>query len=168
MMKLRSQRPKAKSVTEGRGSGGRGYGRRCGDGRVGHGGDRTNTWGKWGTNKGDPATPGTNISLGDGVEMQNGKWIMNCKSCGWNETYTSWFHGEWSCNQSTFCIPATHVFWGKLGTTPSAEKGSAPAASTASFGVFRGQLSGVINQHKTEAEGGVFEYFLSEIKGLLN
>jgi hypothetical protein len=55
-----------------------------------------------------------------------------------------------------------------LGTTPSAEKGSAPAASTASFGVFRGQLSGVINQHKTEAEGGVFEYFLSEIKGLLN
>jgi hypothetical protein len=53
----------AKSVTEGRGSGGLGHG--CGrdDGHGGHGGDHTNTQGKWGTNKGDPATPGTNTSL---------------------------------------------------------------------------------------------------------
>jgi hypothetical protein len=56
--------------------------------------------------------------------------MMNCKLCRWNETHTSWFHGEWNRNQSTFCILVTHVFWGKSGTTPSAEKGLAPAAST--------------------------------------
>jgi hypothetical protein len=61
--------------------------------------------------------------------------------CRLNETNTSQFHGKWNRNQSTFCIPATHVFWGKLGTTPSAEKVPAPAAGTASSGVSRGQLS---------------------------
>ncbi len=86
----------AKSVTEGRGSDGCGCGRGRGDGCGGHVGDRTNTWGKWGTNKGDPATPGTNTSLGDGVKKRNRKWMMNCKSCGWNETHTSQFHGEWN------------------------------------------------------------------------
>ncbi len=127
----------AKSVTEGGGSGGRGHERRHGDGRCGHGGDRTNTRGKRGTSNGDPVTPGTNTSSGDGVKKQNGKWMMNCKLCRWNETYTSWFHGKWNCNQSTFCIPATHVFWGKLGITSSVEKGPPPALSTASFGVSR-------------------------------
>jgi hypothetical protein len=94
--------------------------------------------------------------------------MMNCKSRGWNETHTSWFHGKWNCNQSTFCIPATHVFWGKLRTTPSAEKGRAPAAITASSGVSRGQLSELIDWHKTEAEDGAFASFFSEFKGLLN
>ncbi len=141
----KAKEARAKSVTEGRSSGGRGCGCGCSDGRGGHGGDRTNTWGKWGTNKGDPAAPGTNASSGDGVEKQNGKWMMNCKSCGWNETHTSQFHGKWNCNQSTFCIPVTHGFWGKSGTTPSAEKGPAPAASTTSCGVSRGQLSELIN-----------------------
>ncbi len=70
--------------------------------------------------------------------------------------------------RSTFCIPATHVFWGKLGTTPSAEKGLAPAAGTASSGVSRGKLSGLINWYKTEAEDGAFASLLSEFKGLLN
>jgi hypothetical protein len=158
----------AKSVTEGRGSSGHGsgHGRGCGDGCGGRGGDHTNTRGEWGTNKGDPSTPGTSTSLGDGVEKQNGKWMMNCKSCQWNETHTSWFHGKWNCNQSTFCIPATHVFWGKLGTTPSAKKGLASAASTstASSGVFRGQLSGLINRYKTEADDGAFASFLSDSK----
>ncbi len=83
-----------KSVTEGCRSSGHGCGCGCGDGHGGRGGNRTNTWGKWGTNKGDPATPGTNKSLVDGVEKQNGKWMMNCKSCGWNETHTSHFHPE--------------------------------------------------------------------------
>ncbi len=95
---------------------------------------------------------------------------MNCKSCGWNEAHTSQFHGEWNRNQSTFCIPATHVFWGKSGRTPSAEKGPSPAASTstASSGVSRGQLSGLINQYKTEADDGAFASVLSEFEGLLN
>ncbi len=106
----KAKEARAKSVTEGCSSGGCGCGRGHGDGCGGCGGDRTNTRGKWGTNKGDPATPGTNASSGDGVKEQNGKWMMNCKSCGWNETHTSLFHGEWNCNQSTFCIPATHVF----------------------------------------------------------
>ncbi len=76
---------------------------------------------------------------------------MNFKLCGWNETHMSWLHGEWNQNQSTFCIPMTHVFWGKSGTTLSAEKGLAPAAGTASSGVSRGHLSGLINWYKTEA-----------------
>jgi hypothetical protein len=62
----------------------------------------------------------------------------------------------------------THVFWGKLGTTHSAEKGPAPAAGTASSGVSRGQLSGLIDQYKTEADNGMFVSFLSEFEGLLN
>jgi hypothetical protein len=96
--------------------------------------------------------------------------MMNCKLYRWNETHTSWFHGKLNCNQSTFCIPATHVFWGKLGTTPSTEKGPAlPAStSTASSGVSRRQLSGLINQYKTEADDGAFASFLNEFKGLLN
>ncbi len=118
----------AKSVNDGRGSGGCGCGLRCGDGCGGCGGDCTNTQGKWGTNKGDPATPGTNTSSGDGFEKQNGKWMMNCKSCGWNKTHMSHFHGKCNCNQSTFYIPATHVFLGKWGTTLYMEKGLTPCS----------------------------------------
>ena len=153
---------------DGRGSGGRGRGRGRGDGRGGRGGDRTNTRGKWGANKGDPATPGTNTSSSDGVEKRNGKWMMSCKSCGWNETHTSRFHGEWDRNQSTFCIPATHVFWTKSGSTPSAAKGPTPAAGTASSGVSKGQLSGLINRYKTDSDDGAFTSFLSEFESLLN
>jgi hypothetical protein len=82
----------------------------------------------------------------------------------------SWFHGEWNHNQSIFCTPATHVFWGKSGTTPSVEKGPAPAASrsTASSGVSRGQFSESTSRYKTEAEDGAFAFFLSEFKRLLN
>ncbi len=85
----KAKEARAKSITEGCGSGGCGRGHGRGEGPGGHGGDRANTWGKWGTNKGDPGTPGTNSFLGDGVEKQNGKWMMNCKSCGWNETHAS-------------------------------------------------------------------------------
>jgi hypothetical protein len=95
--------------------------------------------------------------------------MMICKSCRWNETHTSQFHGKWNCNQSTFCLPATHVFWGKSGTTPSAEKSPAPAASTstASSGASRGQLSRLINRYKTEADDRAFASFLSEFEGFL-
>ncbi len=64
----KAKEARAKSVTEGCGSGGCGCGRGRSDGCGGRGGDRTNTWGKLGTNKGDPATSGTNTSLDDGVE----------------------------------------------------------------------------------------------------
>jgi hypothetical protein len=94
--------------------------------------------------------------------------MMNCKSCGWNESHTSGFHGEWNRNQSTFCIPVTHVFWTKSGDTPSAEKGPPPAAGTASSGVSRGQLSGLINWYKTESDDGAFTSFLTEFEGMLN
>ena len=153
---------------DGRSSGGCGCGRGCGDGQGGRGGDGTNTRGKWGATKGDPVNPGTNTSLGC-VENWNGKWMMNCKSCGWNETHTSGFHSEGNRNQSTFCIPLTHVFWTKSGTTPSAEKvPPRAAAGTASSGVSRGQLSGLINWYKTESDDGMFLSFLSEFEGLLN
>jgi hypothetical protein len=66
------------------------------------------------------------------------------KSCGWNESHTSKYHGEWNQNQSTFSIPATPVFWSKLGTIPSAEKSPTPAVGSASSGVSKGQLSGLI------------------------
>ncbi len=68
---------RAKSVTEGCGSGGHGCGRGCSDGHGGRGGDRTNSRGNWGTNKGDPATPSINTYLGDGVEKQ--KWKVDDK-----------------------------------------------------------------------------------------
>jgi hypothetical protein len=155
---------------DGRGSGGRGRGRGRGrgDGRGGRGSDHTNTRGKWGAAKGDPANPGTN-TVSDGVENRNGKWMMNCKSCGWNETHTSGFHSMWKQNQSTFCIPSTHSFWAKSGTTPSSEKVPTPAAAgAASSGVSRGQLSGLINRYKTETDDGMFSSFLSEFEGLLN
>ncbi len=50
------------------------------------------------------------------------------------------------------------------------ENGPAPAAgtSTASSGDSRGQLSGLINWYKTEADDGVFASLLSEFEGLLN
>jgi hypothetical protein len=166
--KAKEARTKSKSVIEGRDSGGCGHGCGHGDGRCGRGGDRTHTQGNWGTNKDDPATPGKNTSSGDGVEKQNGKWMMNCKLFRWNETHRSQFHGKWNQNKSTFCIPATHVFWSESGTTPSEEKGPAPAADTASSGVSRGQLSGLINWYKTEADNGAFASFLSKFKGLLN
>ncbi len=56
-----------KSIGNGRGSGSRGRGRGHGDGPGGCGGDQNNTQGKWGATKGVPATPGMNLSLGDGV-----------------------------------------------------------------------------------------------------
>jgi hypothetical protein len=59
-----------KSVTKGCGSGGCGCGCGCGDGCGGRGGNRINTRGKWGTNKGDPATPSTNTSSSHGVETK--------------------------------------------------------------------------------------------------
>ena len=60
------------------------------------------------------------------------------------------------------------MFWSKPGTTPSVEKGPTATAGTASSGVSRGQLSGLINQYKTESDDGAFLSFLSEFKGLLN
>ena len=158
----------AKSIGKGRSSGGRGHGRGRGDGHGGRGGDQSNTPGKWGAIKGVAATPGTYTSSGDGVKQRNGKWLMNCKSCEWNESHTSKYHGKWNQHQSTFSIPATHVFWSKSDKTPFAEKGPTPAAGSASSGVSKGQLSGLINQYKTETEDGAFSSFLSEFEGLLN
>ncbi len=93
--------------------------------------------------------------------------MMNCKSCDWNDTHTSGYHGEWSHNQSTFQLPGTHVFWSKLGTTPSAEKGPAPASSSNTPGVSKGQLSGLISCYKTKTDDGAFASFLLEFEGLL-
>jgi hypothetical protein len=93
--------------------------------------------------------------------------MMNCKSCGWNDTHTSGYHGEWSCNQSTFQLPGTHIFWSESGTTPSAEKGPAPASSSTTHGVSKGQLSGLISRYKTKTDDGAFVSILSEFEGLL-
>ncbi len=69
----KAKEAREKSVTEGCGSGGCGCGHGLGDCRGGRGADCANTRRKWGTNKGDPATPGTNKSTGDGVKEQNEK-----------------------------------------------------------------------------------------------
>ncbi len=124
-----------------------------------------NTWGKWDATKGAPATLSTNTSLGGGVEKKNRKWIMNCKSCGWNESHTSKYHGEWNQNQSTFSIPATRVFWSKLGTVPSAEKSPTPAAGSASSGVSKGQLSGLIIDTKLRLTMELFCPFWVNLRG---
>ncbi len=93
---------------------------------------------------------------------------MNCKSCGLNNTHTSGYHGEWTRNQFAFKLPATHVFWSKLGSASSAEKGPPPTPSTATSGVSKGQLSGLIGWYKTETEDGMFASFLNEFEWLLN
>jgi hypothetical protein len=94
--------------------------------------------------------------------------MMNCKSCGWNDTHTSGYHGEWSRNQGSFQLPSTHCFWTKSGNTPSSEKAPAPASGTAtSAGIPKGQLSGLISRYKTDTEDGAFASFLSEFEGLL-
>ena len=94
--------------------------------------------------------------------------MMNCKSCGWNESHTSGYHGEWSHNQSAFQLPGTNVFWSKTGKTPSAEKGpTAVSSSNTSSGVPKGQLSGLISRYKTKTDDGPFASFLSEFEGLL-
>ena len=91
--------------------------------------------------------------------------MMNCKLCGWNErSHTSKYHSKWNCNQYTFNIPVTHVFWNKSGTSPSVEKAPNPAAGTASSGISRGQLSRLINQYKTESDDGAFASILSEFE----
>ncbi len=53
------------------------------------------------------------------------------------------------------------------GTTPSAEKGPAPASNSTTPGVSKGQLSGLIGRYKTKTDDGAFASFLSEFEGLL-
>ena len=144
---------------------GRGGGRSAGRGRGGGTNLRENSRGKWGGND-TPKNPGTNNS--GGIEKQNGEWKMNCKSCGWNATHTSGYHGEWSRNQSSFQLPATHIFWNKSGATPAASTPAPPAATAGGRLPSRGQLSGLINRHRTETDDGAFSSFLSEFEGLLN
>ena len=104
----------------------------------------------------------------DGIEKRNGSWVMNCRSCGWNDTHTSGYHGEWTRTQATFQLPATHCYWTKSGKVPSTEKAPAPAASgTTNAGLPKGQLSGLISRYKTETDDGAFASFLSEFEGLL-
>ena len=151
----------AKSIAEGRASGGCGHGLGCGGG---HGGDRTNTRAKWGSNDG-LTYPKSNKTLVNGVEKRNDSWMMNFKSCGWNKTHTSGYHGKWTRIQSAFKLPTTHVFWSKLGSALSAEKGPPPAPSTATSDVSEGQLSWLISQYKTETEDGMFAFFQNEFLG---
>ncbi len=60
------------------------------------------------------------------------------------------------------------MFWSKLGSAPSAENGPPPAPSTATPGISKGQLSGLISWYKTGTEDGMFASFMNEFKGLLN
>jgi hypothetical protein len=97
----KAKEARAKLVKEGHGDRGPGRGGdRSGQG-GGQGGDRTNTRNKWGAN-GGPKIPKNDKSSADGVKKKNGTWWMNCKSCGWNDTHMSGYHGEWSRNQSHF------------------------------------------------------------------
>jgi hypothetical protein len=89
---MKAKEASANSIAEERTSGGRGRG--CGHGgKGGCWGDRTNTWGKWGLNDGHK-DPKSNKTSATGFEKRNGSWMMNCKSCRWNDTYTSWYHGD--------------------------------------------------------------------------
>ena len=93
---------------------------------------------------------------------------MNCKSCGWNSTHTMGYHGEWLRNQSTIQLPATQIFWSKSGVLPADSTPAPPATNVGGGALSRGQLSSLINCHKTETEDGAFASILSEFKGLLN
>jgi hypothetical protein len=161
----KAKEERARANADGCGGHGRGRGGCCGSGQGGGGGTnlRHNSHGKWG-DKGAP-NAATNKS---GVEKINDNWKVTCKSCGWNSTHTMGYHGKWLRYQSTFQLPATHIFWSKSGA-PSAASTPAPPATNVSGGALsRGQLSSLINCHKTETEDGAFASFLSEFKGLLN
>jgi hypothetical protein len=54
-----------------------------------------------------------------------------------------------------------------VGTTPSTEKGPAPASSSTTPGVLKGQLSGLISHHKTKTDDEAFASFLLVFEGLL-
>ncbi len=49
----------------------------------------------------------------------------------------------------------------------SMEKGPAPASSSTTPGVSKGQLSGLISGYKTKTDDGAFASFLLEFEGLL-
>ncbi len=66
-----------------------------------------------------------------------------------------------------FNFPGTHIFWSKSGTTPSAEMGPAPASSSITPGVSKGQLSELTSRYKTKTDDGAFASFLLEFEGLL-
>jgi hypothetical protein len=52
---------------------------------------------------------------------------------------------------------------------PAASMPAPPAAAAAGGRLpSRGQLSGLINRHRTETDDEAFTFFLSEFKGLLN
>jgi hypothetical protein len=86
---MKAKEARAKSIAKGNTFGGPGCDHGCGSGgKDGREGDHTNTWHQWGSNDG-PMDPKSNETSAYGVEKRNGSWMMNCKSCGWNNTHTS-------------------------------------------------------------------------------
>ncbi len=87
-------------------------------------------------------------SAASGVKYSNGQWLMKCsktngngKTCGWNHTHSTRFHGAWM--QAPQCyptnLPNTHPIWAKM-SKPNG--GTAPPPPTLPAGGSNGGMAG--------------------------
>ena len=137
--------------------------------------NQTNTRGKW---KGNDAKVSAALTTNSGIGKHNGKWIIVCKSCGWNTTHTTGFHDKWVADPKSFTLPATHLFWSKSGKTPPEGGGggsmtptaaiTTTAASVTSGSTLSSRVGPLIAQYKTNTEDGQFASFLADFERVLN
>jgi hypothetical protein len=138
---------------------GRGGGR-----ERGRGGNESGKRGQWGKSL---------ASVGSGIDCIDGKWLMNCKECGWNENHTTKYCGESKRTGADFVVPETHPFWaiskttypGK-GHTPSSGS-SANDADTDSSSSVAGRLSSFIDARMSHTENADVAALLAELKNCL-
>jgi hypothetical protein len=104
------------------------------------------------------------LTTNGGIGKHNGKWSMVCKSCGWNTTHTTGFHGKWVADPKSFSLPATHLFWSKSGKNlPEGDGGGSKtpaatikptAASVTSDRTLSSRVGPLIAQYKTNTKDG--------------
>ena len=45
-----------------------------------------------------------------GIHMVNGTLMLSCKTCGYNTTHSTKFHGAWAKNPASFKLSANHMY----------------------------------------------------------
>ncbi len=163
----RIDRAKSEFSKSGGGRNGHGVGR---DGQ-GHGdSNKAISRGKW---KSDAKSVNT-LSTSTGVEKQNGKWSMMCKTCGWNTTHTAGFHSSYKDDPASFSLPSTHVYWTKSGKSPPTigRGASAPDVAIPLIASAASSLSSrmvpLITQYQTRTDDSKFNSFLADFQQALN
>jgi hypothetical protein len=120
----------------------------------------------------------TALTTNGSIGKHNGKWSMVCKSCRWNTTHTTGYHGKWVADPKSCSLPATHLFWSKSGKTPpeGGNSGSliptlaatTTTASVTSVSLLSLHVGPLIAQYKTDTEDGQFASFLADFERALN